>query len=91
MAGNIATRRCTASVKRGAVRTKRATTSRGLTHGEVLEQAKAFCQFGASYIGWYAWDDSGYDSRTETPNNSDGSFLMELPDEIDACQAIWKG
>ena len=62
----------------------------GLTHGEVLEQAKAFCQFGASYIGWYAWDDSGYDSRTETPNNS--TVVSEgIADGIDACQAIWKG
>ena len=30
----------------------------GLTREEMHEQAKAFCAFGATYIGWYAWDDS---------------------------------
>lgn len=61
----------------------------GLTRGEMVRQAKAFCQFGATYIGWYAWDDSGYDSRTETPNNS-STIAAGIARAINACQAVWK-
>lgn len=42
----------------------------GLTVDEMRTQAKAFCSYGASAIGWYAWDDSGFGPRTHTPNNS---------------------
>jgi hypothetical protein len=62
----------------------------GLTRGEMLEQAKAFCQFGATYIGWYAWDDSGYNSKTETPNNS-ATVTAGIAAGIQACQAVWNG
>jgi hypothetical protein len=61
----------------------------GLTRGEMLEQAKAFCTFGAAYIGWYAWDDSGYDSKTETPNNS-LTVAAGILDGLNACQTVWK-
>ncbi len=62
----------------------------GLTRGEMLEQAKAFCDFGATYVGWYAWDDSGFESRTETPNNS-SAISAGIAAGIGACQAVWKG
>jgi hypothetical protein len=62
----------------------------GLTRDEMLEQAKAFCDFGAGYIGWYAWDDSGFESRTETPNNSK-IVTAGIAAGINACQAVWKG
>jgi hypothetical protein len=62
----------------------------GLTRDEMLKQAKAFCDFGATYIGWYAWDDSGYNSKTETPNNS-AAIAAGIADGINACQAVWKG
>jgi hypothetical protein len=42
----------------------------GLTVGEMLTQARAFCSYGATAIGWYAWNDSGYGPGTQTPNNS---------------------
>ncbi|HVR46740.1 MAG TPA: hypothetical protein VMT95_08945 [Candidatus Binatia bacterium] len=42
-----------------------------MTRSETVEQVSAFCSFGARYVGWYAWDDSGFESRTRTPNNSD--------------------
>jgi hypothetical protein len=42
----------------------------GLTTRQMLTQAKAFCAYGATAIGWYAWDDSGFGARTHTPNNS---------------------
>jgi hypothetical protein len=61
----------------------------GLTRDEMLEQAKAFCEFGAGYIGWYAWDDSGFESRTETPNNSK-IVTAGIAAGINACQAAWK-
>ncbi len=60
----------------------------GLTRSEMLEQAKAFCSFGASYIGWYAWDDSGFESRTQTPNNSK-TIAAGIAAGIGACRRIW--
>jgi hypothetical protein len=60
----------------------------GLTRGEMLEQATAFCNFGASFIGWYAWDDSGFESRTQTPNNSQ-TVTAGIAAGIKACQAVW--
>lgn len=60
----------------------------GLTRAEMLAQAKAFCEFGARYIGWYAWDDSGYDPRTQTPNNSP-SIAAGIAAGINACAAVW--
>ena len=60
----------------------------GLTRGEMLRQAKAFCDFGATYIGWYAWDDSGDNPRTETPNNS-SIITAGIAAGITACKAVW--
>ncbi|HET6277054.1 MAG TPA: hypothetical protein VFE16_14085 [Candidatus Cybelea sp.] len=60
----------------------------GLTRGEMLAQARAFCEFGASYIGWYAWDDSGFESRTETPNDSH-VVAAGIAAGINACRAVW--
>jgi hypothetical protein len=60
----------------------------GLTRGEMLDQAHAFCAFGASYVGWYAWDDSGDDARTETPNNSP-IVSAGIAAGINACTQIW--
>ncbi len=42
----------------------------GLTATEMLRQARAFCSYGATAIGWYAWDDSGFVAGTHTPDNS---------------------
>ena len=61
----------------------------GLTSGEMLKQATAFCEFGARYVGWYAWDDSGYDARTETPNNSK-AVADGIAQGINACTSVWK-
>ncbi len=61
----------------------------GLTRTEMLEQARAFCQFGATYIGWYAWDDSGFESRTETPNDS-AVIAAGIAAGLDACRQVWK-
>jgi hypothetical protein len=60
----------------------------GLTRREMLEQAKAFCSFGASYLGWYAWDDSGDNRQTQTPNNS-ATIAAGIAAGISACKTIW--
>jgi hypothetical protein len=60
----------------------------GLTRGEMLAQARAFCAFGATYIGWYAWDDSEDNSKTQTPNNST-AISNGIAAGIDACRKIW--
>lgn len=61
----------------------------GLTRNEILEQARAFCEFGATYIGWYAWDDSGDNSRTETPNNSP-AITAGIKAGLNACRQVWQ-
>lgn len=60
----------------------------GLTRQEMLAQAKGFCGFGATYVGWYAWDDSGFDSRTQTPNDSK-TVAAGIAAGIAACKKIW--
>ena len=61
----------------------------GLTRGEMLDQARAFCEFGATYVGWYAWDDSGFEKRTETPNNSP-AISAGIAAGIKACRQVWE-
>jgi hypothetical protein len=60
----------------------------GITRFQMVAQATAFCKAGAISIGWYAWDDSGFDSQALTPMTS-----MEIQDGvvdgIAACQGIW--
>lgn len=60
----------------------------GLTRHEMLEQAAAFCSFGATYVGWYAWDDSGYEAGTQTPNNS-ATIAAGIAAGIKACRQVW--
>jgi hypothetical protein len=60
----------------------------GLTREEMLEQAKAFCGFGASYIGWYAWDDSQDEAGTQTPDNSP-VIAAGIAAAIKACGEVW--
>ena len=62
----------------------------GLTVSEMREQAAAFCRFGARYVGWYAWDDSGDNARTQTPNNSP-TIAAGIAAGLDACRRIWNG
>jgi hypothetical protein len=61
----------------------------GLTRSEVVDQASAFCRFGARYVGWYAWDDGGFDARTHTPNNSD-AIADGMIAGAAACRTMWK-
>jgi hypothetical protein len=61
----------------------------GLTRSEMRAQADAFCAFGATYIGWYAWDDSGFERRTQTPNNSK-TIAAGIAAGIGACRDRWR-
>jgi hypothetical protein len=61
----------------------------GLTRDEMRTQARAFCAFGATYIGWYAWADSGFNARTQTPYNSE-TIAGGIHDGVAACHTIWK-
>ncbi len=59
-----------------------------LTVAQMRAQAAGFCGFGASSISWYAWNDSGFESRTQTPSNSP-VIAAGIRAGIDACKAIW--
>jgi hypothetical protein len=56
----------------------------GLSREEMLEQASAFCAFGATSIAWYSWDDSGFMPTTHTPNNS-SAIASGIKAGIKAC------
>jgi hypothetical protein len=62
----------------------------GLTVSEMEQQAAGFCGFGARYVGWYAWDDSGDNPRTQTPNNSP-AIAAGIAAGLTACERIWDG
>lgn len=60
----------------------------GITASEMQTQAAAFCAFGASIISWYAWDDSGDNAQTLTPNNSP-AVAAGIKAGLSACRATW--
>lgn len=60
----------------------------GLTAAEMQAQAAGFCSFGARYVGWYAWDDSGFDRGTQTPNNSP-AIAEVIGNGIVTCKRSW--
>lgn len=60
----------------------------GLSHQQMLAQATAFCKAGAVSIGWYAWDDSGFNSQSLTPMTS-AEVQAGITGSIAACQAMW--
>ena len=60
----------------------------GLSRTQVRAQAEAFCRFGAASIAWYAWDDSGFEARTQTPNDSP-VIAAGISDGLSACKAVW--
>ncbi len=61
----------------------------GLSVKEMRDQAAGFCNFGAQYVGWYAWDDSADNKRTRTPNNSK-TIANGIAAGIAACGTAWK-
>ncbi|MBV8283218.1 MAG: hypothetical protein JO241_03525 [Candidatus Eremiobacteraeota bacterium] len=60
----------------------------GLSTAQMQTQAAAFCKFGATTIAWYAWDDSGYVTQTQTPNNSP-AIAQGIKDGLAACRGTW--
>lgn len=61
----------------------------GLSTAQMRTQAQAFCRFGATSISWYAWDDSGWEAGTETPETST-AVADGVVDGLAACRSVWK-
>ncbi|HTA38964.1 MAG TPA: hypothetical protein VK760_07810 [Candidatus Acidoferrales bacterium] len=61
----------------------------GLSREQMLEQAQAFCAFGATSIAWYSWGDSGFMPSTQTPNNS-SAIASGIKAGKNACTKIWR-
>jgi hypothetical protein len=61
----------------------------GLSTEQMRTQAGGFCAFGATSIAWYAWDDSGFDRDTQTPENS-AAISNGIAAGIDACNQRWR-
>jgi hypothetical protein len=61
----------------------------GLSRKQMLDQAHAFCAYGASSIAWWAWDDDAYRPKTKTPETSP-AIDDGIGEGIDACHAIWR-
>jgi hypothetical protein len=61
----------------------------GLSAAQMHAQAQAFCDFGASIVGWYGWDDSGFNAQTRTPNNSP-QIAGGIAGGIRACRHLWR-
>jgi hypothetical protein len=59
----------------------------GLSPAQMLAESEAFCAAGASALGWYAWDDSGFGDRTKTPNNA-SAIRRGIEESIAACPAV---
>lgn len=60
----------------------------GITSKQMNTQARAFCSVGAISIGWYGWDDSGFDDQTLTPMN-DTQIQQGIMSSIATCQSLW--
>ncbi|HTU80939.1 MAG TPA: hypothetical protein VMF61_02355 [Candidatus Acidoferrales bacterium] len=61
----------------------------GLSAEQMVAQAGAFCRYGATSIGWWAWDDGEFNAATQTPNDSK-VIANGLADGIAACRSIWR-
>jgi len=62
----------------------------GLSESQMVTQASAFCDAGATSIGWYGWTDSGFKRKTQTP--ADSSVIQAgIEGGLAACRQIWAG
>ncbi len=59
----------------------------GLSTAQMLEEAHAFCEAGASSLGWYAWSDSHFVAGTGTPVNSQ-AIREGIGQGIAACPTV---
>lgn len=60
------------------------------TAASIEAQTSAFCQHGATGIIYYAWDNSGTDSTTQFPWNSQ-QITQGVQNGLTACKRIWHG
>jgi hypothetical protein len=61
----------------------------GLNSAEMVTQAQAFCAAGATSIAWYAWHDSEFRHRTNTPSNAP-AIDAGITGGISACEQLWQ-
>lgn len=62
----------------------------GLSDSQILSEATAFCDAGATSIGWYGWTDSGFHTKTQTPANS-LAIASGIQQGVAACESTWNG
>jgi hypothetical protein len=62
----------------------------GLSSAQVLSEASAFCNAGATSVGWYGWSDRGFRRATLTPAKSP-DIATGIQDGIAACRGAWSG
>lgn len=62
----------------------------GLSSEQILQETRAFCQAGASAIGWWSWGDSQYVHKTLTPNSS-SVIQAGIEQGIAACRELGAG
>ena len=59
-----------------------------LTAQSIETQSRSFCQHGATGLVFYGWDDSSFDTITQTPMNST-EVALGIRDGIKACDHYW--
>jgi len=58
------------------------------TAKDMEAQSRSFCEHGATGLTFYAWDDSGFGSTTQTPMSSP-QITMGIRKGIVACKQYW--
>lgn len=58
------------------------------TAKDMETQSRSFCEHGATGLTFYAWDDSGFGSTTQTPMSSP-QIAMGIRKGIAACKQYW--
>ena len=58
------------------------------TAKDIETQSRSFCVHGATGLSFYAWDDSGFGSTTQTPMNSP-EIETGIRNGITACKQYW--
>ncbi len=59
------------------------------TARDIEMQSQSFCEYGASGLVFYGWDDSGFGPIAQTPTNNRG-IEMGIRNGIAACKQIWR-
>jgi hypothetical protein len=55
---------------------------------DIETQSQSFCEYGASWLSFYAWDDSGFGPTVQTPMNN-REIETGIRNGVAACKQIW--